>query len=134
MNDAKLEVILSAKNLAKKGFDDFEAQAKRTAKEVNTTFIKMGNVMRNVVSGFAIGYAVDAWVRQVNAAGNAYYQMSQTFQGEIFTLHGDEDRISGGEGVDRKQAEGGRAVNNDVMVLIPHGPENLSQLFFTIFQ
>jgi hypothetical protein len=78
--DAKLEVVLTAKNLAKKGFDDFENQVKRTTREVNGSFTKMSNTIKTVVGGIALGSIATAWVREINAAGNAYFQMSQTFQ------------------------------------------------------
>ena len=50
-------------------------------------------------------------------------QFTDAFKGEIFTLHGDDDGVGSGQGIDGDESERRRAVNEYVVVLFVDGCE-----------
>lgn len=73
--DAKLEVILSAKNLAKKGFDDFEYQAKKTTKSVENQFTKMAAVAKAAAITIASSFALKSVATSAINVASSFEQM-----------------------------------------------------------
>lgn len=58
------------------------------------------------------------------------HQLGDAFEGEVFGLHGDEEAVGGDEGVEGKEVEGGRAVENDEGVVGADGFDGFAELVF----
>ena len=66
--------------------------------------------------------------------GDGVHQLRQPFQGVIFALDGDDDRICRGERVDGQKPQRGRAVDEDIVVLVfDLGKGCLQHLFAVLF-
>ena len=61
-------------------------------------------------------------------------QLADTFQSEIFALHGNDYRIGRRKGIHRNETERGRAVDDDEIVVGLDGFEHLPRLVFTLFE
>ncbi|MPN51417.1 hypothetical protein SDC9_199062 [bioreactor metagenome] len=62
-------------------------------------------------------------------------KLAETFKGQVFALHRDDDAIAGGhEAVDGEQAQRGRAIDQNVVVAVNNGFDGLTQARFTLGQ
>ena len=54
-------------------------------------------------------------------------ELADALQGEVLALHGDDDAIGGSQGVDRDEAKAGAAVDEDVVVVLHDGLQQIPQ-------
>ena len=59
-------------------------------------------------------------------------QLSHSFEREIFTVQRNQHGVGGDEGIERQEAERGRAIDEHVVVLIAHRSDQGSQPFFAM--
>src|SRR6185312_12727354 len=60
-------------------------------------------------------------------------KLAYPFQGEIFSLHRDQNRICSNQGIQGQQIKGRRAIKHDEIELIAYGCERITQTELTLF-
>ena len=61
-------------------------------------------------------------------------QLADAFQGEVFALYGDDDRVGGGERVHCDEAQAGTAIDEDEIVIFDDGTYHLLQRVLVILE
>lgn len=76
-----------------------------------------------VVHGEQEAFYFEAWVHACFDDFDGVEQFADAFEGEVFALHGDDDAIGCGEGIDGDEAKAGAAVDEDIVVILCDGAE-----------
>jgi hypothetical protein len=82
-----------------------------------------GQIGACIVHGEQYAAQFELWVEIALDEFDGVGEVAESFEGEIFALDGDDDFISGGEGVDSEKAERGWAINEDEVEVVSDGFE-----------
>ena len=63
---------------------------------------------------------------------NGIHELGNAFEGEELALDRDEDGIGGNEGIESKEIEGGRAVDQDEVELVSNALNAFAKAEFTV--
>ena len=74
--------------------------------------------------------AIEIGVYELDGVG----EIGQPLQREIFALHGHDHALGRAQAVEREQAQGGRAVDEDEVVIPAHRRQGVFQALFTLFK
>ena len=61
-------------------------------------------------------------------------ELTDTFEREVFTLHGYDDGVGRREGIDRDESERWRTVDEYIVVVLPYGGEHCPRDVFALFK
>src|SRR5439155_6080016 len=83
-----------------------------------------------VVHGEQHAFDPERWVEMVLHATEGSHELRQPLESQVLALERNDHRVSGREGVDRQQAQRGRAVDEGVLVLVSEGRQASAETRF----
>ena len=110
--------------------------AEDAVRKIAVQFVKdvVGELVTLVVHGDERAQHAQSWIQIFPHQGNRFHESSQPFERIILRLHGNEHLVRTHQRIDGKQPERGRAVNDDVIKLMPGLLKRIAEPVFAAFQ
>src|SRR5215472_14059563 len=92
----------------------------------------LGQVGSLVVHGHDHAFNFQAWVEGLPQPLDSVQQLAHAFQGEVLRLHGNQNRVSGDQGIQSQKIESGRAIEHQEVILVADGVKGVAQAILTL--
>ena len=90
----------------------------------------LGEVGAVVIHGEGNAFDEKAGIQGLADSFDGVEEFTDAFEGEVFSLHGDEDGIGCDQGVEGEQIEGGRAVEDQNVEFVADGLQGVTKAIF----